>query len=424
METLASAHFVVRHDADRDWVLAEPGLAALEAGHAALGDWLGERPAGPVAVEIAPSAADFERLSGLRPEQIETAGAVAVCRDDRIVLLSPRLLLRGYPWRDTLNHEYAHYLLQRLGGGRAPIWLQEGTARVAEARWRDPGADLLDDVDRSLLARAQREGTLIPLAAMDPTLVRLPSMAAVRLAFAECTLATEHLLREWGMAGLRRLLAALAAGGEDPGADAALRATLGVSLAGIEEGWRRLIGQRGFAEIAGVAVPPLRLAGAAGAEEWDLAAWQPLAAQNHLRLGDKLRARGSARAALIEYERACAVAPASPFARVMVSRALLELGRAQEAAAAAREAVRLGRAYPAAQEALAAALAALGDRAGAAEALRASLEVNPFNPYAWRDLAQALRLLGDAAGAQRAAVAALRLGPGDERFQRSVVGGP
>jgi hypothetical protein len=104
LETRASAHFVVRYDADRDWVLAEPALAALEAGHAALGDWLGERPAGPVAVEIAPSAAEFERLSGLLPEQIETAGAVAVCKDDRIVLLSPRLLLRGYPWRDTLNH--------------------------------------------------------------------------------------------------------------------------------------------------------------------------------------------------------------------------------------------------------------------------------------------------------------------------------
>ena len=46
------------------------------------------------------------------------------------------------------------------------------------------------------------------------------------------------------------------------------------------------------------------VAGAGGAEEWDLAEWQPLAAQNHLRLGDKLRARGSTRAALAEYERA------------------------------------------------------------------------------------------------------------------------
>ncbi|HEY5998255.1 MAG TPA: tetratricopeptide repeat protein, partial [bacterium] len=66
----------------------------------------------------------------------------------------------------------------------------------------------------------------------------------------------------------------------------------------------------------------------------------------------------------------------------------------------------------------------VGDGPGAAAAWRASLEVNPFNPYAWRDLARALRRLGDAAGAQTAAVAALRLGPGDEVFQRSVVGGP
>ena len=424
LEARASEHFVVRFDAGRDWVLAEPALAALEAGYAALGDWLGERPRERVRVEIVPTAEDFERVSGLRPQEIETAGAVAICNYNKIMLLSPRLLLRGYPWRDTLNHEYAHYLLVRLSANRAPIWLQEGIARAGEARWRDPAEDRLDDVDRSLLARALREETLIPLAAMDPSLVRLPSMGAVRLAFAECTLAAEHLLGGWGGGGLGRLLAALAAGGEDAAGDAALRAALGVSLAQFEEGWRRLIGQRRYAEVAGLAVPPLRLAGAGGAEEWDLGAWQPLSAQNHLRLGDKLRLRGSTRAALAEYERARQVAPASPFAHVKVARALLELGRAPEAAAAAREALRFGRAYPAAHTALAASLAALGDGPGQAASLRAALEINPFDPFAWRDLAQALRRLGDAEGAQRAAVAALRLGPGDERFQQSVVGGP
>jgi tetratricopeptide (TPR) repeat protein len=423
LEERASEHFVVRFDGGRDWVLAEPALEALEAGYAALGEWLGERPRERVRVEIVPTAEDFERTSGLRPEEIETAGAVAICTHNKIMLLSPRLLLRGYPWRDTLNHEYAHYLLVRLSGNRAPIWLQEGIARAGEARWRDPAAEPLDDVDRSLLARALREGALIPLAAMDPSLVRLPSPGAVRLAFAECTLAAEHLLREWGAEGLGRLLAALAAGGSDPGADAALRTALGVPLAGFEEGWRRLLAQRRFAEVPGVAVPPHRLAGG-GAEDWDLAEWQPLAAQNHLRLGDRLRARGSARAGLAEYERARQAAPASPFAHVKVARALLELGRADEAVAAAREAVRFGRAYPAAHEALAAALAALGDGPGAAAALRAALEINPFNPFVWRDLAHALRRLGDAEGAQRAAVAALRLGPGDERFQKSVMGGP
>ena len=419
-----SEHFVVRFDPERDWVLAEPALEALEAGCAATAGWLGERVSAKVRVEIVPSAEDFERVSGLARGEIETAGAVGVSAFNKILVLSPRLLARGYPWRDVLNHEYLHYLLVRLSANRAPVWLQEGLARCGETRWRTAEPAFLDDIDRSLVARALREDRLIPFSAMEPALVRLPTRGAVRLAFAECTLAAEHLLGGWGGGGLGRLLAALAAGGEDPAADAALRAALGVSLAQFEEGWQRLIGQRRYTEVAGLAVPPLRLAGAGGAEEWDLGAWQPLSAQNHLRLGDKLRLRGSTRAALAEYERARQVAPASPFAHVKVARALLELGRAPEAAAAAREALRFGRAYPAAHTALAASLAALGDGPGQAASLRAALEINPFDPFAWRDLAQALRRLGDAEGAQRAAVAALRLGPGDERFQQSVVGGP
>ena len=65
--------------------------------------------------------------------------------------------------------------LGTVGGEHIDI---EGVARVAEARWRDPGADPLDDVDRSLLVRAQREGSLIPLAAR--LLFSTPSPLAIQ----------------------------------------------------------------------------------------------------------------------------------------------------------------------------------------------------------------------------------------------------
>ncbi len=98
-----------------------------------------------------------------------------------------------------------------------------------------------------------------------------------------------------------------------------------------------------------------------------------------------------------------------------------KLGRAADAAAAAREAVRLGGGYPAANVALAAALAALGDHEGAVAALRGALELNPFDPFAWRDLGRALRKLGRAQEAQKASVTALRLMPNNEAFMRSVM---
>ncbi len=416
-----SQHFVVRFDPERDWVLAEPALEALEAGFAATAAWLGERVPSRVRVEIAPSVDDFERVSGLTRRDIESAGAVGVSAFNKIVVLSPRLLARGYPWRDVLNHEYLHYLLVRLSANRAPIWLQEGFARYGEARWRTADAAVLDDIDRSLVARALREDQLIPFAAMEPALLQLPSRSAVRLAFAECALAIEYLIEGWQVAGLRRMIAALAGAPAYSGMDPVLLAAIGEPLARFEEGWRRMLEKRGYREVAGIVIPGYHLAGSGEAEAWDLAEWQPLAAQNHLRLGDLLRARGNARAGLMEYEKARAVAPASPYAHVKAARALLELKRAPAAAAAAREAVRLGSGYPAANVVLATALTALGEHETAAAALRGALELNPFDPFAWRDLGRTLRKLDRAQEAQKASVTALRLAPGNEAFMRSVM---
>jgi tetratricopeptide (TPR) repeat protein len=416
-----SEHFVVRFDPERDGILAAPALEALEAGRAAIAAWLGEQAGSRVPVVVAPSVAEFVRLSGLRPEDVEKAGVVGVTGDAGIVVLSPRLLLRGYRWRDTLNHEYVRRLLADLGAGGAPLWLQEGLARLGGTRWRGPDAPFLDDVARSLLARALREGRLIPLEDLGRQLAQLSDPAAVHLAFAECALAVDHLAAKHGPDALRRLVAALGRAPAARGFDEVLQATLGESVASLEEGWRADLAGRGYQELAGLLLPAPRLAGPGAADAWDLADWQPLAAQNHLRLGDLLRGRGNLRAALLEYEKARSVAPGSASVHWKRARALLELGRAGDAVAAAREAQRLGGGYPAASVTLGAALAAAGDAAGAATALRDALELNPFDPYAWRDLGRVLRRLGQAAQAQEASVNALRLRPGDQAFMQSVM---
>ena len=418
---IESEHFTVRFDPERDWVLAEPALAALEAGYQAIGGWLGERAPQKVRVDLVPSADDFAQVSGLAGPEIETTGTVGVSAFNRIILLSPRLLARGYPWRDALNHEYLHYLLVLRSATRGPAWLWEGIARYGEARWRTPDPVFLDDIDRSLVAQALRENALVPLSALESSLVRLSSRAEARLAFAESALAVDCLIGGWQVEGLRRVIAEVAGTAAYRGLDPVLRAAIGEPLARFEEGWRLMLEKRGYREVAGLAVPAFHLAGQAAADTWDLTEWQPLAAQNHLRLGDLLRARGNVRAGLMEYEKARAIAPASPYAQVKAARALLDLKQAPAAAAAAREAVRLGGGYPAANVVLAAALAALGDDEGAAAALRGALELNPFDPFAWRDLGRALRHLGLAQEAQQASVTALRLVPKNEAFMRSVM---
>jgi tetratricopeptide (TPR) repeat protein len=414
LRAVESEHFVLWHDPARDWVLPEPALEALERGYRALGAWLGDFPREKVRVEVIASAEDFERVSSLTKQEIETSGAIGICKFNKIMVLSPRLLARGYRWRDTLAHEYLHYLEVRLSANRAPIWLQEGVARYGETRWRTEEPFAPEDVDRSLLARALREDTLVGFDAMDPSLVRLPSMGAVRLAFAECALAVDYILRGWQVEGLRRVFAELARAEEYRGMDPVLQAALGVGLERFQAGWRADLAGRGFQEVPGAVVPELRLSGEGSAEEWDLAEWQPLAAQNHLRLGDLLRARGSAAAALREYERARKISPASPFVLVKIARLQLQLGAPEPAAAAAREAVRAFADYPAAHEALAAALAAAGDAEGVRAALAESLEINPFNPFAWRERGLAERRLGREAEARRSLGIAARLNPDDQ----------
>jgi tetratricopeptide (TPR) repeat protein len=420
-----SEHFVVRYDPDRDGVLAEPALEALEAGYAAVGTWLGERPAAKLGVTIAPTVEDFGRVSGFGRREIVTAGALGASSADGIVLLSPRLLARGYPWRDALNHEYLRALLARLGAARAPVWFTEGLARYAEGLWRGATPGALDQLERTLVARALREGRLIRLADLAPALAALPSGEAAWLARAECALAFEALVGREPAAGVRAVIARLAAAPASGGdGDDALAAAIGEPLERFEERWRRSLEARGFVESAGATVPACRLAADGDAEERDLAELQPPEAQKHLRLGDLLRARGNARAGLMEYEKALALAPASPYAGVKTARALLELGKAAAAADAARAALGAGGACgssPAANVLHAAALRALGDRDGAVAALRGALELNPFDPFAWRDLGRDLRKLGRAREAQQASVTALRLLPGNEAFLRSVM---
>lgn len=409
-----SEHFALFFDEEKDWVLAGPALATLEAAYESLGKWLGTFPGEKVRVEIIPSSEDFEEVSSLTRKEIETAGAIGICKFNKIMLLSPRLLLRGYSWRDALAHEYIHYLLVLLTANRAPIWVQEGVARYGESLWRSDRSRYLQKREETLLARALRKGTLVPFADMDPSLVRLPSMEAVSLAFAECALAVDFIVGHWKEEGLRSFLEALSIGrfGET---EIALRRALGTGMEDFERNWLTYLVEREFEEVRGLVVPALKIRSSENGEEeekWELEQWQPLEAQRHIRLGDMLRRRGKSRAGLAEYRRALAVAPASPYVINKVGLVLLDLGREGEAEQQFRDALALHPDYAASRVNLAAALGSGGDWDGARQALEASLDINPFNPYVWADLAELQMRLGQVEEGERSRMTARRLNPG------------
>lgn len=420
LTSFESEHFVLFVDEKRDWVLIEPALETLESAYRSLGGWLKIFPKSKVRVEIVPSAEDFEGVSSLSRSEIETAGAVGICKFNKIMLLSPRLLLRGYAWRDSLAHEYIHYLLVLLTANHAPIWLQEGVARYGESLWRSERSLYLQGREESLLARALSTDSLVPFEKMDPSLVRLSSMEEVSLAFAQCALAVDFLVATWKEESLHRLLEYLSVGAYGD-ADSALRRSIGIGMEAFERRWRDYARNRNFREVAGLVVPGHRVRSDAAendVEAWDLRVWQPLEARRHLRLGTMLRLRGHSRAGLKEYLRALEVSPASPYVINKVGLALLDLSRADEAAARFREAIDIHPDYGFSYVNLASAHQLQEAWNDARRALEKALDINPFNPYVWRDLGSVLMQSGDREGAVLSWRAALRLNPGDGELRR------
>ncbi len=99
------------HATTEDALLVPYALQVLEAADRALTEQLGIQVPGPVRLEIFPSAASLARVSPLTEQQIETSGTIALCKWNRLMITTPRALVRGYPWADTIAHVLTHLLV-------------------------------------------------------------------------------------------------------------------------------------------------------------------------------------------------------------------------------------------------------------------------------------------------------------------------
>ena len=129
-----SEHFIFRYNKGKDAVLAEYALETLEAIRSALAQDLGHAPKDKVRVEVLSDATELSMLSTLSKEQIRTTGTIAICKFNKLMITSPRAVIRGYDWRDTLAHEYVHYVVGQKSKNTVPIWMHEGLAKYLESR--------------------------------------------------------------------------------------------------------------------------------------------------------------------------------------------------------------------------------------------------------------------------------------------------
>ena len=127
-----------------DAILVAYALQAMAAADEVLTRELGVRVPGPVRLEIFPDPSALAAVSRLSLEAIQRTGTIALCKWDRLMVTSPRALVRGYPWMDTIAHEYVHLVLSRASRDQAPVWFHEGMAKFFERRWRGERPSALD----------------------------------------------------------------------------------------------------------------------------------------------------------------------------------------------------------------------------------------------------------------------------------------
>lgn len=388
LETARSpdGRYIVRHAPGPDAVLVPYAFEAMARADRALGEDLGVRVPGPIRLEIYPSAASLAAVSSLTVREIETTGTIALCKWDRLMITTPRALVRGYPWMDTIGHELVHLFLSRASRDRAPVWLQEGVAKFLERRWRgEPPEAHLEPASDALLHRAVHGNSLLPFDRLHPSIARLPSQEDAALAFAQVATFVELFHREHGADGLRRAIALIASGTD---AREALAEVAGSTFDALEGRWRRALTVRPAPPADPPRVLGLRLRQSDGPVD-ESAEVEVERARRHLRLGDLLWDRGRARAASFEYGRAHEAAPDDPIVASRYARAALTGGQPE---LAVRALERSRERYPEHAPTWAisgAAWLATGDLAQAREALREAIRINPFDPEPHCSLAEA-----------------------------------
>jgi tetratricopeptide (TPR) repeat protein len=393
-QSVRGKHFVVSFAPGKDALLAPYALDALEKAYAALGRDFDDRAEEPVRVEIYPEVADLAKVSTLTLKEIETSGTIALCKFNRLMITSPRALLHGYPWLDTLTHEYTHFVISRVSHNTVPIWLHEGLAKFEERRWRldhDKNGGLTPTMEHLLATGVQRKH-LITFEQMHPSMAKLPSQEDTALAFAEVYMVVQYLEETVGWDGIRKIIAGLRDGKNDAQAVAQV---VGVPFDQFQTKWRTWLHGKKLRVRPGLIPTELEFKKSpkdTEASKDDSAKIGEERARKLARLGGMLRVRHRLRAAATEYEKAQAiVGPGNIQVANKLARTYLELGDVDRAIKTAEPAIDLYPDQAGPNATLGEAWLKKKDTARAQPYLEAALAVSPFDPQVHCGLVEVYR---------------------------------
>ncbi|MDI6760321.1 MAG: tetratricopeptide repeat protein [Candidatus Brocadiaceae bacterium] len=390
-------HFLLRYAPGKDEVLLDYAQEALEKACMEIGKDLDFSPKDKVVVEIYPTLESFSAASTLTRKEIETSGAVAICHFNRLMVLSPRLLLRGYPWMDTLAHEYVHYVISHKTRNLTPIWFHEGLAKFEESRWKSAGGRDLTPVQRHLLAQALERDSFITFEEMHPSIAKLKSREDAALAFAEVLSSIRYIVKRGGYPLLNEILQGIKGGKgvEEAVADGlAVGSGPATSFDDFQMEWRSYLQDLGLSKIPGLQVMATKIK-EPGKKEDSPMEIEAEETRRFAMLGDTLSEENRPDAALLEYEKAHQHSGlGSPQVLNKLANSYLFNGRLEEAERLLNETINSYPDYVSTYVTLGELHKKRGEPQRAIENYLEASHINPFNPVVHQRLATLYKEIG------------------------------
>jgi len=200
VEVQESQHFKVSWINPQDGVLAGPLLLYMEAAYESMQPSFHKvalkNEKAPI--EIFPDLKSFSEVSGLSLSRFRATGTIALTLEQRLMILSPRNLAKGYPWAETCVHEFAHYMIRRISSDNVPIWLHEGTAQIFQGYPYNKGMRL-DPSQWGLFKKRRASKKLLDLKTLQEPFPYRETPEEAELAYIQALLFTNWLDNKCGV---------------------------------------------------------------------------------------------------------------------------------------------------------------------------------------------------------------------------------
>jgi tetratricopeptide (TPR) repeat protein len=373
-------HFIFRFEEGPDEILIHYAEKAMEDSYRVLGKVLDYYPEEKVIVEFYPDRQPFSKISPLTLKDILTSGTVALCKYNRIMMISPGSLVRGFNWLDTLSHEYVHYLLTKKSRNRLPLWMHEGIAKYLETQWRGENK-FLSPVMETVLFKALQSDYRVPLEAMMPSLAKLKNAEDVQLAYAEVSSMMEYLVSIKGDTVLPHILDDLASGAEF---ESTFIKHVGENLIEFQKNWEDWAKKLELKNIPGIEVLTTEFKNRQGleSENKEYKQLKSKKARNLTFLGDILKSRDHFKAAVIEYKKALGESSThSPVLFNKLAGTYLQTRKYDEAETLLKETLEFFPDFPTTLTNLGELYFSNQENETARAYFEKAVHINPFNPY-------------------------------------------